>query len=143
VSVLTLGEIFGVDVDLADTSGFFGPGDKHLVLSSHITTLTGDVVVAAPHRLTEYSLRPYFVAGGGIMRVRSLDYFGLFDVASTLPAFDWGGGVQGFLSKSVGVAWEVRRFESLSRRSQDPGLTLNGDEQISFWRASMALAIRY
>jgi hypothetical protein len=143
VSAFTLGEIFGVDVDLADTNGFFESGGQHLVLSSHVTTFTGNLVIAAPHRLTEYSLRPYFVAGGGVMRVRSLDYFGVFDVASVLPTFDFGGGAQGFLNKSLGVAWEVRRFGSVSRRAQQAGLTLNGDEQVSFWRASMALAIRY
>ena len=143
VSALTLGEIFGADVDLADTSGFFESGGPHLVLSSHVTTFTGNVVIAVPRRLTEYSLRPYLVAGGGIMRVRSLDYFGVFDVASVLPTFDVGGGAQGFLNRSVGVAWEVRRFGSVSRKAQQTGLTLNGDEQISFWRASMALAIRY
>jgi hypothetical protein len=142
VSVVTLGEIFGADVDLADSPGFFESGGKHLVLSSHVTTLTGNLVVAAPHRLTEYSLRPYFVAGGGLMRVRFLDYFGVFDVVNVLPAFDFGGGAEGFLTKRVGVAWEVRRFGSLSRKTQEVGVTI-GEEQLSFWRASMALAIRY
>ena len=69
VSLVTLGEVFGVDIDLADAPGFFESGDRHLVLGGRVTTVTGNVVIAAPRRLTEYSLRPYFVGGAGLMRV--------------------------------------------------------------------------
>ena len=142
VSMVTLGEVLGVDVDLADAPGFFEAGDQRLVLSSRVTTLTGNVMVAAPRRLTEYSLRPYLVGGAGLMRVRADDYFGAFRVASLLPAWDVGAGAAGFVTNTVGVAWEVRRFQSLSRETEQRGLTF-GKEQLSFWRASMSLAIRY
>src|SRR5262249_46002266 len=61
VSWVRLGEVFGFDAELADAPGFFhGPGqggEKNLVLSSRVTTLTGNIVIAAPRRLTEYVLR--------------------------------------------------------------------------------------
>jgi hypothetical protein len=142
VSAVRLGELFGVDLDVADAPGFFQSGGKHLVLSSRVTTVTANVVVAAPGRLTEYSLRPYLVGGAGLIRVRIDDYFGALRVSSVLPAFDIGGGAAGFLSNRLGVFWEVRRFQSLSRNTQDRGVTF-GEERLSFWRASMGLAIRY
>ena len=55
---------------------------------------------------------------------------------------DVGGGVNGFLSERVGLSWEARYFRSVGGKplrgfSVDPG-----PEQLSFWRASMALVIR-
>jgi hypothetical protein len=142
VSLVTLGEVFGVDIDVADAPGYF-EGGPHLVLSSRVTTLTGNVIVAAPRRLTEYVLRPYAVGGAGLMRVHEEDYFGAFQVNRVLPAFDAGAGVLAFLNKTVGVTLEVRRFQSFSQPSNDPGLTLSGSERLSFWRAGLAVAIRY
>ncbi|HEY7288464.1 MAG TPA: outer membrane beta-barrel protein [Vicinamibacterales bacterium] len=143
VSAVTLGEVFGVDIDLADAPGYFEGGNEHLVLSSRVTTLTGNVVIAAPRRLTEYVLRPYFVGGAGLMRVYKEDYFGVFTVDRILPAFDLGAGVLMFFTNTIGVSWEVRRFQNFYRESNEPGTTLGGQEQLSFWRAGMSLTIRY
>jgi len=52
VSAVWLREIFGVEVDLAHVNGFFQAGDRRLVLDSRVTTLMGNVVVAAPARKT-------------------------------------------------------------------------------------------
>jgi hypothetical protein len=142
VNAAILGDILGVDVDLARTGGFFESGDKHLVLSSSVTTLTGNLVIAAPRRLTEYSLRLYFVAGGGMMRVAKVDYFDVFDISDVLPAFDVGAGAIGFVTNKIGVSWEIRRFESLGGSDQLTGVTI-GRERLTYWRASMALVVRY
>ena len=142
VSLVTIGEVFGVDVDLADAPGFF-EGEQHLVLGSRVTTLTGNVVIAAPRKLTEYVLRPYFVGGAGLMRVYADDYFGVFKVDRIMPAFDLGGGVVMFFSNKVGASFEVRRFQNFYKASNDPGLTLVGSERLSFWRAGVSLALRY
>jgi hypothetical protein len=141
VSFVSLGNVFGVEAEIADAPGFF-QADRHLVLSSRVTTLTGNVVIAAPRRLTEYSLRPYFVAGGGLMSVNINDSLGALPVSRVLPAFDLGGGVTGFLTNRVGVSWEVRRFQNLYRQSEEVGLTF-GNERLSYWRASMAVVFRY
>jgi hypothetical protein len=142
VTAVRLGEVIGVDLDFADAPGFFESGDQRLVLGSRVTMFTGNLVVAVPRRLTEYSLRPYVVGGAGLMRVSMRDYFDALTVTDVVPAFDVGAGVIGFLTNRVGVAWELRRFQSIGGKSLDRGLTFGG-EQLSFWRASMALAIRY
>lgn len=136
-----LGELFGVDIDVADVPGFMEAGDKHLVVHSRVTTVFGNVVLAAPRRLTEYSLRPYVVAGGGLMRARRITSLSVDDVSTVTPAFDLGAGVVAFVTPLTGVAWDVRRFQSFS----DSGERSQGfdGEHLSFWRATMAVVIRY
>ncbi|HEX7138739.1 MAG TPA: hypothetical protein VF219_12855, partial [Vicinamibacterales bacterium] len=112
-------------------------------LNSRVTTLTGNVVIAAPRRLTEYVLRPYFVGGAGLMRIHADDYFGSFKVERVRPAFDLGGGVLMFFTNTVGASFEVRRFQNFYNSSEDAGLTFTGSERLSFWRAGLSLAIRY
>jgi hypothetical protein len=148
VTGLLLGNVFGIEGDLARAPGFFEYGGQKLlldgeklVLGSQVTTLTGNVVVALPKRMAEYTLRPYFVGGVGLMHVYFQGRLGGPAVSSTLPAADFGGGVTGFLNERVGLNWEVRHFHSIGE-GQIRGDSLAG-EQLSFWRATMAVTIRY
>lgn len=141
-SALLLGELIGVEADFGRAPGFFQSGQQNLVLQSSATTLTGNIVVALPRRMAEYSLRPYFVGGGGLMHARISDAFNVLPVARTLAAIDLGGGVTGFFTDRIGVSWEIRRFRSIGGNSESQGLSF-GAEQLSFWRANVALAIRY
>src|SRR5207302_231226 len=50
LGALFLGEVFGAEVEIADSPGFFEAG-KNLVRGSRVTTVSGSVVVAAPRRL--------------------------------------------------------------------------------------------
>ena len=143
ISIVQLHNVIGWDVDIANTPGFFQNSDSAgLVLSSRVTTFTGNIVIAAPRSRTEYGLRPYFIAGAGVMRARLVDYFGTFERSDFLPAFNLGGGAVGFFTNRAGVAWELRRFKSLDRDTKETGLTI-GKEHVSFWRASMAFVYRY
>ena len=140
VSGMVLGDMFGVEVDFGRAPGFFQRENQQLVLDSSATTVTGNIVVALPRRLAEYSLRPYFVGGAGFMAVRIDDALGNPFVSRSLQAMDLGGGVTGFLSPRIGVSWDVRYFRSIDRTFES-GLSI-GSEQLSFWRANMAVAIR-
>jgi hypothetical protein len=137
-----LGDVIGIDADFGHAPGFFQTDSQHLVLHSSATTLTGNIVIALPRRLAQYTLRPYFVGGAGLMYVRIDDSFGALPVGKPLPAIDIGGGATGFLSDRIGVNWDVRYFRSVGSKVEDSGLSF-GAEQLSFWRASVALAIRY
>jgi len=141
-SAVFLGELFGAEVDVADAPGFFESDDKTLVRRSRVTTFSGNVIVAAPHRLTEYSLRPYLVGGAGLMRISTTTSFNVFDVSTIKPLIDVGVGVVGFLTNRTGICWELRRFQSVGGNTDSAGLSF-GDEHLSFWRATMSVAIRY
>ena len=148
VSAGWLGEIFGLEGDFGRSPGFFRTGDgrdpvvEHLVLTSAVTTLTGNVVIALPRRMAGYGLRPYFSGGAGLMHVDAFGKFGVVEHNRTLPALSFGGGVTGFLSNSVGLNWDVRRLSTLRGEGETLGNSV-GREQLSFWRATMAVALRY
>lgn len=135
-----LGNVFGVEGDLGHAPGFFQAGDARLVSSSRVTTLTGNAIIGLPRSATEYTLRPYFVGGLGVMWARAVPSFNsLAPVDMTRPAFDLGGGVSGALSNRTGLSWDVRYFRSFAGVEDPLGI---GAERLSFWRANMALVIR-
>jgi hypothetical protein len=142
VSGLLLGEIFGVEADVGHTHAFFEGAESRLVTDSGVTTLTGNVVIAMPKRLAQYTLRPYVVGGAGLMHIRyDLGDPGAgFQTLSNLQAMDVGAGVTGFLTRRVGVSWDVRYFRSIDR-THEQGSSFTS-EHLSFWRLNMALAIR-
>ena len=139
-----LWDLFGVDAEVAHAPGFFQSGAQPaLVLASSVTTVAGNLVVTLPRRMTEYSLRPYFVGGAGLMRVRIDDVFGALKVHESLAMIDLGGGATGFVSDTWGVYWDVRYFRSFSREAK--GLSIAPEplpERLSFWRASMGIVLR-
>ena len=145
VSGLLLGDVFGIEADFGRAPGFFERGrqlvsGQQLVSDTSVTTFTGNIVVALPRRFAEYTLRPYVVGGAGVMAVRINDGLGNPYVSRNLQAMDLGGGVTGFLTNRVGVSWDVRYFRSIDR-TLESGFSV-GSEQLSFWRANMAVAIR-
>jgi hypothetical protein len=144
ISGLWLGEIFGVEGDWGHTPEFFNGSEAFLVTDSGVTTVTGNVVVAMPRRLAQYTLRPYVVGGAGLMHIRYDTGPGLqvpLQTLSNLQAMDIGAGVTGFLTRRFGVSWDVRYFRSIDRtREQGSSFT---SEHLSFWRLNMALAIRF
>jgi hypothetical protein len=145
VTAVVLGDVIGIEGDWSHLPGFLN-GDRRLVLRSRVRTLTGNIVVAWPRRLAEYTLRPYFVAGTGAVQVRWDDnpLVSSLSVESTLPAIDVGGGVTGFISDRFGLSWDVRHFRGIGSEPKQPGSTNRAaDERLSFWRANMSVAIRY
>jgi len=142
VSGTLLGEVVGVEADVGHLPGFFTAGNT--VPTSGVTTLTANVIVAMPRRLARYTLRPYVAGGAGVMHVH-IEFApvgALPIVSSTLGVVDVGGGVTGFLTNHVGVSWDVRRFGSVGGTDRMQGVSF-GAEQLSFWRATMAIAIRF
>jgi hypothetical protein len=142
VNGLFLGEIFGIEVDFCHTPRFFQTSNAALVsvIDSGVYTLTGNFVVAMPRQLSQYTLRPYLVGGAGMMHVAYDTMGNGLQVSERLKAMDLGAGVTGFVTHRIGVSWDVRYFRSIDRTIQN-GASIDG-ERLSFWRASMAVAIR-
>lgn len=141
IGAVYLSDMLGIEAEVASAPGFFQAGGRRLIVRSAVTTVTGNVVLTLPRRMTEYTLRPYFVAGAGLMRVSMDDALGAFELSSNLAAFDIGGGVTGFFSDRFGVSWDLRYFRSLKGQQVGPGLSF-GDPELSFWRLNMALVLR-
>lgn len=141
-SAVYLGEMFGVEAEVSQISGFFQRGGRGLVVRSGVNTLTGSIIVALPRRVSEYSLRPYAVAGYGLLHTRTDSAKqGLFDVTSNMGGLVFGGGATGFLTGRVGLGWDLRYFRRVSGGPKESGVTF-GDPQLSFWRAYMAIVVR-
>jgi hypothetical protein len=141
VGVAFLGDTLGIEGEFGFAEGFFESGTQGLVSRSSVTTLTGNVVVTFPRRLTQYTLRPYVVGGLGVLRVRRDDVVSVFRLKSNLAAFDVGGGVTGFLTDEIGLSWDVRYFRALPGQDLGPGQSF-GDARLSFWRVTMSVVLR-
>ena len=139
-SATWLGNVIGVEGEVARVPGFFQTVSQESVLSSSVTTLTGNVVLTLPRRMTQYRLRPYFVGGGGVVRANIDHELDTLSIQTSLRVLDFGGGATGFLTDRAGVNWDVRYFRSVGGK-EGTGLAF-GKEQISFWRATMGVAIR-
>jgi hypothetical protein len=139
-----LGEVLGFEGDFGRAPGFFETEEspEQLVVESAVTTLTGNVVIALPRHMAGYGLRPYFSGGAGLMHVDLLGKNGGFRTNRTLPTLSLGGGVTGFISNRVGLNWDIRRLSTFRGEGETLGNSL-GEEQLSFWRATMAVALRY
>ena len=149
-AVALLGDVFGIEGEWTQAPGFFQARDQELVASSSAQTFTGSLIVAMPRRIAQYTLRPYFVGGGGVLRLRSVDGRApgvgacLRSMRRLRPSIV-GGGVNGFFNERVGVGWDLRYFRSVGGEvTRDPNVTIDGlAKQLSFWRANMALVLRY
>jgi len=141
ISAVLLGDLIGIEADIGHMPGFFQTGDQALLKGSSVSTLTVNVVVAMPRQRTQYTLRPYFVGGAGLLHARSDQFLPALSFAENLPAIDLGGGMTGFLTERVGINWGVRYYRSVGQKAE--GTVVVADQQLSFWRLNMGLAIRY
>jgi hypothetical protein len=141
VALLTDG-ILGIEADVGHTPKFFeGDDPRGLVLSSRVTTLGGNVILAAPLGLTRESLRPYLLGGLGLMQARSKDLAGLFPVDEDRLGLSVGAGAIGFVTDFTGLRFDVRHIKAIS--GADGPLARPGVSRLSFWRATVGLTIRY
>jgi hypothetical protein len=132
--------VLGFEGDVGYAPRFFQRGTFNVVTGgSRLATVTGSVILAVPLALTRDSLRPYVVAGVGLLDAHIDDL--LTPVDSTLLGLNLGGGAVGFISRRTGVRFDLRRLQSI----RGEGQTGNGVEQarLSFWRASVGVILRY
>ena len=141
VTLLTDG-IFGLEAEVAHIPRFFEGSDPlGLVLTSRVTTLSGNVIVAAPLALTRESLRPYVVGGLGLIQARSKNAAGIFPISEDLLGLSLGVGAIGFVTTQTGLRFDLRHFEAIS--GDDGPLARPDVSRMSFWRASVGVTIRY
>jgi hypothetical protein len=138
--------IFGLEGELAYSPGFFQRADgESALVSSSFTTVSGNVVVTVPSRVTRESLRPYVTGGLGLLHVGVSDRLGVVPVDRNLLALNLGGGAIGMLSERTGLRFDLRHTRSV-RDDQAPSSVFgqSGSRvRLSYWRATVGVVLRY
>jgi hypothetical protein len=131
--------LFGAEADVTYVPRFFERSTGSLVARSHVLTFMGNVMVAFPRSVTQYSLRPFVSGGAGLMSVNIDDVANAIPVDSNLFGVNVGGGAMGPLTNSLDVRFELRWFKSVTTGDATPLLP---GSALSFWRAAIGLTIR-
>lgn len=138
----TIGGGLGFELDFGRTSE--AVGSAAFADDTRVTMLMGNALLGFPFG----RFRPYLVGGLGWLRKEALSDG---ETASSGGlGLDAGGGVLGFLSGNIGVRFDLRYVRSLTTADLEKlrvpdvlGLDDFLVEDISFWRASAGLAIRF
>lgn len=133
VSLGSMGTAFGFEEDLSWTKNFFGdvPDEDNSVFTAMSNLLIG--VGVGP-------VRPYVVGGVGLIRSHVSSLRGsvtTLESGKTAVGYDVGGGLTGLVGGHVGIRGDVRLFRTM----QDVDILIFSGEKLSFWRASLGLAL--
>jgi hypothetical protein len=138
--------IVGAEAIATLTPGFFQTDNGKFITHSRATALMGNVVIAAPRKLTEYFLRPFVSGGFGLMRVSANDEAALatsvFEFDANLAGFNIGGGAIGFLSQGVGVRFDLRYYSTLHTTDRPPLQAFGDKANLRYMVASVGLVLR-
>ncbi len=110
------------------------------IADSNVTTLMGSLVIGAP--LGAPGVRPYAVAGAGLIRSRVSDADDIFDIDENSFGVNVGGGIHAFIRENIGIRADVRYFRGVrdTDTSDDVDLELGS---FDFWRASVGATFRF
>jgi opacity protein-like surface antigen len=133
---------FGFEIDFGYSPNFFetsttGSGFE-FASASNVTTLTGNLVVGGKTG----RVRPYGVAGVGLVRTKVQDVDEIFDATSKNDfGLDVGFGVMGFFAENAGLRGDIRYFRGF--RGTDDNATGLTVSDFKFWRASLGLSLKF
>ena len=134
----------GFEVDFGYSPNFFetsttGSGFE-FTSKSNVTTLMGNLVIGS----NAGGVRPYAVAGVGLLRTNLQDIDETFDVNSKNDfGLNVGGGVMGFFSNNVGIRGDVRYFRGFRGTSDSDNLTGIALGDFKFWRGSVGVSFKF
>ena len=134
--------IIGVEFDGSISPDLLDEDDGVIlgIADSNVTTLMGSLVIGAP--LGEPGVRPYAVAGAGLIRSRVSDAHDIFDIDENSFGINVGGGLHALVRSNIGVRADVRYFRGVrdTDDSNDVDLELGS---FDFWRASVGATFRF
>ncbi len=135
-------QIFGLEADFSWVPGFFeGEDPFDLVSESRITTLFGNVIAAVPLVVSRESLRPYVIAGLGLVHVNPNDLVELDTGGRNSLGLQLGGGAIAFITDRTGLRFDLRQTRTVGRERHE--LTGIPGTKLSFWRATIGVTFRY
>jgi hypothetical protein len=139
-SVVVLGGgVLGVEGLIVWTPGFFQTGNNELVRSSRSLALMGNVIVTAPRRWTEYTLRPFVSGGFGLLNASKTEVHEVFPLTANMAGYNVGGGAIGFFSQRTGVRFDLRYYDNLTKPQNAASI---GPVQLRYMTISVGLVLR-
>jgi hypothetical protein len=139
-SVVLLGKgVLGVEGLVVWTPGFFQTGNQDLIKKSHTTAIMGNLIVTAPRRWTEYTLRPFVSGGFGLLNVSKMEVAAVFPTPVNVSGYNIGGGAIGFLTKRTGVRFDLRYYNNLTSPENAASI---GPVQLRYMTASVGVVLR-
>ncbi len=133
------GGVFGAEFDLGYTPKFFGTDGS--VTSSRLTTAHGSLMLGIPvGGQTGGGIRPYGVAGVGLISRRAEFSQTLSDISTNDFGYNVGVGVMAFFNNTLGVRGEYRYFRNFQK--DDDGLFPDAGT-FSFSRATAGVVFRF
>jgi hypothetical protein len=140
-SVALLGKgLLGVEGLVVWTPGFFQTGNQDLLKKSRTLAVMGNIMVTAPRRWTEYTLRPFVSGGFGLLNVSRTEVAEVFPTTVNMSGYNIGGGAIGFLSSRTGVRFDLRYYNNLG--SSDEKTACLGPCQLRYMTASVGVVFR-
>ena len=140
-SVVLLGKgVLGVEGLVVWTPGFFQTGNQDLIIKSRTLAVMGNVMVTAPRRWTEYTLRPFVSGGFGLLNASKTEVAAVFPTTLNMSGYNIGGGAIGFLSNRTGLRFEVRYFNNIG--SSDTNAASIGPVNLRYMTASVGVVLR-
>lgn len=148
VSIAAMGGgVFGVEADLGYSPRFFGTdiniGNVSVELA-HNNVLTGMFNLTLGIPIQSHGgvgIRPYGVAGVGLVHQHVEPLGGAIDVSTTDFGYDVGGGVYLFFGRHVGVRGDLRYMRTASDNPLSDLIALK-QGALNFTRASVGLTLR-
>ena len=145
--------IFGFEADLQFTPEFFEPKDDDIedidfLDSSNVLTLMGNAIIGIPiGGQTGGGIRPFGIAGIGLLKTNQTSADDVFDVGSNEFGFNLGAGVMGFASDRLGFRGDVRYIRSFNDLDgigvSDEGIAGLTAGDFDFWRANFGVIFRW
>jgi len=141
-SIVVLGGgILGYEADFGYVPGYFENNKSAPLVKpgSYVIDLSGGLIAALPADVTRGGLRPYVVAGAGLISAQAADVLEIFQIRRTVPAYKVGIGAQGLLTNIVGVRFDLRHVRSFTG---DDGSLARVGRRISYSRFTLGLLLR-
>jgi Outer membrane protein beta-barrel domain len=135
------GGVFGIEADFGFSPDFYG---KTELGGSSALTATGNLVLGIPFGgQSGFGIRPYGVAGAGLLKSASDFGSALTDLDESTLTWSAGGGVLLFFGTNAGIRFDVRYFRTFDDLeilglpiAQSPG-------KVDFTRGSLGFVVRF
>jgi hypothetical protein len=142
------GGVLGLEADIGYTPKFFGTDLRVAGVPISLVrnnVLTGMINLTAGVPIQGGSgvgIRPYGVAGVGLIRQQLEAVGGLVDTNVTDFGYDIGGGAMIFMGRHVGIRGDLRYFRTTGTNPLTDLIDLNPGA-FNFTRASVGVTLRY